>query len=233
MEAILYNLGNILTPIIIFLGIVLLIGIIIYIITAKFDIHKKSIRYCGLLSGFNNRQIIILSAIMIRTFLVLYLAFRYEENVYIYLAMIFFVDLVYIVLMHKNILFELINIIAQIIILYLVNTLKEYSIEIIDQMYLTQVIIVLMIFLTLYSIYFALKNFENLLAEKKNTKVAKPKNKQPTKSTSNPESKPAKAIEEEKQVEKVQVAKKQPKAPQKAKKQKQKAKSGKHYKQEG
>ena len=41
MEAILYNLGNILTPIIIFLGIVLFIGIIIYIITAKFDIHKK------------------------------------------------------------------------------------------------------------------------------------------------------------------------------------------------
>ena len=231
MEAILYNLGNILTPIIIFLGIVLFIGIIIYIITAKFDIHKKSIRYCGLLSGFNNKQIIILSAIMIRTFLELYLVFRYGENVYIYLAMIFFVDLVYIVLLHKNILFELINIIAQIIILYLINTLKEYSIEIIDQMYLTQVIIVLMIFITLYSIYFALKNFDNLLSEKKNTKVVKTS----SKSTS---SRSAKKIDTEKtqsekvQVEKKQIVKKQ-KEPPKAKTSKKAKKPGKHYKQEG
>ena len=167
MEAILYNLGNILTPMIVFLGIILFIGIVIYIITSQFDIHKKAIRYCGLLSGFTNRQIIIFSAILIKIFLELYITFKYEKSIYIYLIMIFIADLIFIILIHKNVLFELLNIIAQIIILYFINILKAYRIEISEQMYLSQVIIGLMIFITLYSIYFALKNFENLISERK------------------------------------------------------------------
>ena len=82
-----------------------------------------------------------------------------------------------------------------------------------------------------FAIYFALKNFDNLLSEKKNTKGVKTS----SKSTS---SRSAKKIDTEKtqsekvQVEKKQIVKKQ-KEPPKAKTSKKAKKPGKHYKQEG
>lgn len=171
MEAIFYNVSKNLIPMAIFLIFEFLLGVIIYVITRKFDIHKKSIRYCGLLTGLNNRQIIILSAIIIRTFMIIYTVCIYEKNIITYLVMILVIDMIYIVFVPKKILFETINIIAQIIIIYFINVLKTYKIEISDEMYIGQVIITLSVFVIIYSMYFLLKDFEELIAEKKKGKA--------------------------------------------------------------
>ena len=62
-----------------------------------------------------------------------------------------------------KIFFEAINISAQIIFLYFINVLKSYQIEVRDEMFVSQVIIVLTVFIILYAIYFFLKNFEDLI----------------------------------------------------------------------
>ncbi len=179
MEVFLYSIGTAIKPIAIFLIVILTLGIFIYLTTRKFDIHKKAIRYAGLLTGLTNKQILILSAIIIRTFMIIYTACTYEKDIFIYLVMIIIVAIIYIAFVPKKILFESINIIAQVIILYFINILKMYKIEVSDQMYINQVILVLVGFIIVYSIYFLLKNFESLIKHKKKGKKKNEKEKIP------------------------------------------------------
>ena len=166
MEAILYNISKNITMISIFLILILILGIIIYLITKKFDIHKKSIRYCGLLSRLNNRQILILSILLIRCFTIIYATCIYSQNILTELTIILLTSLLYIILVPRKILFESINIVPQAIIVYFINVLQNYKIEISSEMYIGQVIITLQIIIIIYAIYFLLKNFEELIGER-------------------------------------------------------------------
>lgn len=171
MEAILYNVSKNLIPTAIFLSIVLIFGLSAFISTHKFDIHKKSIRYFGLLTGLTNRQIIVLSAIMIRTFMIIYSVCVYEKDMIpVYIMMIVLTDIVYMLLVPKRMFFEVINIIAEVIIIYFINVLKTYRIEISGELYVGQVSLALSYFIIVYSLYFLLKNFEELITEKKKGK---------------------------------------------------------------
>lgn len=170
MEVILYNISKNLIPISICLAIVLFIGVVIYIFTRKFDIHKKTIRYFGLLTGLNNRQIIVLSSIFIRTFMIIYTVCVYKSSILDYIVMILLIDIVYMILVPRKIIFETINITAQLILVYFINMLKTYRIEVSNEMYVEQIIIILSSFMIFYSVYFLLKNFEELITEKRRRK---------------------------------------------------------------
>lgn len=171
IDAVIYNLNNIWNVVIMFLVFILICGLILYMMTKKFNIHKKSSMYGGLIAGFNRRQTIMLCSIIIRTFLIIYAAVTYNNYLIVVLTMIFIADLVYMICNPKKLILESINIIGQIIVLYLNNILINYRLEISDEMYVTQVQLGLTIFIIIYAIYFLLKNFEETI--KKRSKKAK------------------------------------------------------------
>lgn len=162
-----YNIYSNLKEIAVFLGIILFLGMLIYILTAKLDIHKKRMKYLGLLTGFNTYQVLLLSTIIIRLFCIIYSACTYTEQILIELAIIFVIEIIYIILKPKKIMFESINTLLQVVLLYLTNVLRTYQIQVSDEMYVGQVVIVLIAFIILCSTYFFLKGFEDLIISKK------------------------------------------------------------------
>ena len=163
MEAILYYVSKNYSVLILFLTLVFSVGIYIYTVTQKFNIHKKSTRYCGLLTGLSNREIIILSSLIIRTYMIIYTSLIYRNDITEFLILIFFADIVYMILKPKKIIFELINITTQTILIYFTNVLKTYRIEVSNEMFVEQIIIILIGISVMYSIYFFLRNFEELI----------------------------------------------------------------------
>ena len=157
MEAILYYVSANYTLVISFIAIIFGIGIYIFSVTNNYDINKKSIRYCGLLTGFSKKEILIL-----------YTALIYKKDITSLLILILFSDFIYIILKPKKAFFEIVNILAQVILIYFINVLKTYRIEISDGMFVGQVIIILIGIIIIYSIYFFLRNFEELIKKEQN-----------------------------------------------------------------
>lgn len=170
LEETIYSISNHFIQLIVFLGVVLLLGLIIYIMVSNFDIHKKRIRYCGLLTGLNQKQTLTLCVIFMRTFCIIYAVSVYTKNILFNLILILMIDLIYILLTPKKVIFESINLIAQLILIYLINILRTYQLEISNDMYVGQVATILSVFMVLYTIYFFLKNFEELIRKKQKGK---------------------------------------------------------------
>lgn len=168
-----YNINLNLKELAIFLGLILFIGLIIYALTYKFDIHKKRMMYLGLITGMNKKQILSFCTIVIRLFCIIYSACVYTENPLSTLSMIVIADIIYIILNPKKLVFEGINIMAQTTLLYLINVLRTYQIQISNEMYVGQVIIVLVVFIIVYAIYFFLKSFEDIITIKKRARRMK------------------------------------------------------------
>lgn len=80
---------------------------------------------------------------------------------------------IFIIMNPKKAIFEIINIIAQCIVIYFVRILNDYRIEISNENYVLQVEIALTIFLGIYTSYFLLKNIEDIVAVKKKGKHRK------------------------------------------------------------
>lgn len=185
LQRTIYNINLNLKELAIFLGFMLVVAIAIYIMLQKFDIHKKRVAYIGLLTGFSNYQILTLCAITIRLFCIIYSALTYTDVILISLALILVVDIVYIFLNPKKIVFEAINIFAQIIFIYLINVLKGYQLEVSNEMYISQIIIVLTVFIILYAIYFFLKGFEDLVKRTKINSIEEKEKKKNSKANKN------------------------------------------------
>lgn len=175
LQRTIYNINLNLKELAMFLGFMIIVAIVVYIMLQKFDIHKKRVAYIGLLTGLSNYQILTLCAITVRLFCVIYTAVTYTDVILLSLTLVLVVDVAYIILNPKKIIFETINIFAQIIFLYFINVLKSYQLEVSNEMYISQMIIVLTVFIILYAIYFFLKNFEDLI---KKTKVIKNESKE-------------------------------------------------------
>lgn len=166
-QRIIYNINSNLIELAVILGVILLIGIIIYILTSKFDIHKKRMMYLGLLTGLDSKQVLSFCAILVRLCCIIYTACTYSEVILLSLAIILLVDFVYIILNPKKIVFETLNISAQVVFLYFINVLKDYQIQVSSEKYVGAIIIILIIFIILYAVYFFLKGFESLVIKKK------------------------------------------------------------------
>ena len=170
LEPIMYNISKSMILIIIFFILIMVLGIISYFSTRKFNIHKKRVMFIGMLARLNKRQIIMLSSILIRTYLIIFCALYYSSNIFIYLLMIAIAEAVYIIFNIKKAIFETINTIAQIILLYIINVLVNYRIEIANEKFVMQIQIILSIFIIMYAIYFLFKNFEEIITIHKTVK---------------------------------------------------------------
>lgn len=164
-ESILYQLSKISWVLLIFLVAIIIISFIMYFSTKKFNIHKKGVMLCGMFMSLKNSQILMIIAIMIRTFLVVFTACVYTKNILLYLIMILISSLVYAILNYRKAIFELISTSAQVVALYLINVLSNYMIEVNNDTYVLVIKICLIIFIIMYASYFFLKNFEDIITK--------------------------------------------------------------------
>jgi membrane protein len=171
LDTILYELSKVAWVLPIFLGIILLLSFIMYLVTKKFNIHKKSVILSGMFMGLSNKQIIMIISIFIRTFLVIFTACVYTKNILLYLLMIAISSIIFAILNYKKTILEIVSTIAQIIALYLINILTSYMIEESNDPYVLVIKICLIIFLIVYAIYFFLKNFEDIITNHKRRTV--------------------------------------------------------------
>lgn len=175
INLIFYNINKVLITLIIFLGIITVLGTVVFYMLKKFDIKKKNIIYLGLFSSLNTKQILSLSTIIIRTYLIITCSLINSNDILIYLLMIVIVDTTFIILNYKKAIFEIINVFAQICLLYLINVLRMYQIEVSNEMYVLQVKTFLIAFIIVYAIYFLIKNIEEIISDKKRRKNVKGK----------------------------------------------------------
>lgn len=171
LDTILYELSKVAWVLPIFLGIILLLSFIMYLVTKKFNIHKKSVILSGMFMGLSNKQIIMIISIFIRTFLVIFTACVYTKNILLYLLMIAISSIIFAILNYKKTILEIVSTIAQIIALYLINILTSYMIEESNDPYVLVIKICLIIFLIVYAIYFFLRNFEDIITNHKRRTV--------------------------------------------------------------
>ena len=169
LDTILYELSKVAWVLPIFLGIILLLSFIMYLVTKKFNIHKKSVILSGMFMGLSNKQIIMIISIFIRTFLVIFTACVYTKNILLYLLMIAISSIIFAILNYKKSILEIVS--TQIIALYLINILTSYMIEESNDPYVLVIKICLIIFLIVYAIYFFLKNFEDIITNHKRRTV--------------------------------------------------------------
>ena len=171
LDTILYELSKVAWVLPIFLGIILLLSFIMYLVTKKFNIHKKSVILSGMFMGLSNKQIIMIISIFIRTFLVIFTACVYTKNILLYLLMIAISSIIFAILNYKKAILDIVSTIAQIIALYLINILTSYMIEESNDPYVLVIKICLIIFLIVYAIYFFLRNFEDIITNHKRRTV--------------------------------------------------------------
>ena len=171
LDTILYELSKVAWVLPIFLGIILLLSFIMYLVTKKFNIHKKSVILSGMFMGLSNKQIIMIISILIRTFLVIFTACVYSKNILLYLLMIAISSIIFAILNYKKAILEIVSTVAQIIALYLINILTSYMIEESNDPYVLVIKICLIVFLIVYAIYFFLKNFEDIITNHKRRTV--------------------------------------------------------------
>lgn len=171
LDTILYELSKVAWVLPIFLGIILLLSFIMYLVTKKFNIHKKSVILSGMFMRLSNKQIIMIISILIRTFLVIFTACVYSKNILLYLLMIAISSIIFAILNYKKAILEIVSTVAQIIALYLINILTSYMIEESNDPYVLVIKICLIVFLIVYATYFFLKNFEDIITNHKRRTV--------------------------------------------------------------
>lgn len=171
LDTILYELSKVAWVLPIFLGIIILLSFIMYLVTKKFNIHKKSVILSGMFMGLSNKQIIMIISILIRTFLVIFTACVYSKNILLYLLMIAISSIIFAILNYKKAILEIVSTVAQIIALYLINILTSYMIEESNDPYVLVIKICLIVFLIVYATYFFLKNFEDIITNHKRRTV--------------------------------------------------------------
>lgn len=167
MELILQKLEMVMPILTIYIIVVFIIGICLYLYIRNAKIDKLNLKLHGLLMGFKSYDIFIFSLIVIRTYLIIASVVTYAADVYLYLTMIFIVSFIYIICNIRKALFESISIILQMIVIYLINIIKTYTIEISNDLYVQIVETVLVVFMLIYSLFFFLKNFEDLVEKNK------------------------------------------------------------------
>lgn len=168
LELILYNLSSSWLLITVFLILLFLIGCTIFLLTRRFNLREGKIKIYGLLLNMDDRDILILSLIIIRSFLIIFCVLTNSGNIYMNLTMIAISSFLIICVTFKDMIYELINTVSLIALVYFNNTLNNYLIEIESSSSVQIIRIILVAFAILYTIYILLKGFEDITSNNKN-----------------------------------------------------------------
>jgi len=165
MELILYYIKECSSLLMSFLILIFVLGFFTYIMMRNFRQDSRlKVGFYGLFLGLKNIDIIKLSIVIIRIFLVFYsLMVITKEKVFISLIMISLLTFIYIILEPKKFINEIVCTIMQIVMIYFVYTINSYMIEIEYSTIILMIKICLIIFTILLATYFWLKNMAHIV----------------------------------------------------------------------
>lgn len=166
MELILYYIVEARNLLIVFLVLTFLLGTFSYLSIRKLDQSKKiKIFLYGLLLKMNNIDILKLSIIVIKTFLIIYATIVTDEfTIWLSIAMLCLLTIIYILCEYKRTIYEIVYTLIQVSIIYLIYLINNYMTEI-QQENITMVMkTFLIIFELMLSVYLLFRNI-NMIAE--------------------------------------------------------------------
>lgn len=168
LELILYNLGLSWKLLVVYLITLFVLGCIWFFAINKFNLRDGKIKMYGLLLGIDNTGAFMLSLHIVRAFLIIYYSIFPSENIEFTLALIAIASIIYIVFDMRNILFEIFNTVSLIVVIYFINSLNTYMLEVENSLSVNIIKIALILFTLMYTIYYLLKNFENITTDNEN-----------------------------------------------------------------
>ena len=175
MELVLYYIKESASLLISFLILVFVLGSFAYIAMRNFRQDSKlRVGFYGLFLGLKNTDIVKLSIVIIRIFLVFYsIIITIKERVYIGLIMIAILSIIYIILAPRKMVNETVCTLMELVMIYFVYIINSYMVEIEYSPIILMIKICLIVFTILLSTYFLLKNIGDIVDYRWNKEFAK------------------------------------------------------------
>lgn len=175
MELVLYYIKESASLLISFLILVFVLGIFAYMTMRNFRQDSKlKVGFYGLFLGLKNVDIVKLSIVIIRIFLVFYsVMITAREKVFICLIMIGLLSLLYIILSPKKIVYEIVSTLMEIVMIYFVYIINSYMVDIEYAPEILMIKVCLIVFTILLSTYFLLRNIGDVVDYRWNKEFAK------------------------------------------------------------
>ena len=167
-DLVLYNLSTSWGLMAAFLSFIFIVGCVLYIYTRKFKVEGKRVKAYGLLLNMKSSNILVVSIIIVRTFLIIYSLVTYNQNIWYYILMVGLISLLLIIVYFKNIIYEVINSVALMTIIFFNYQLSNYLMNIENTSSIVIVKGILISFGLLYTIYLFLKEFEDITEKHEN-----------------------------------------------------------------
>lgn len=169
LQSIMYYISVNALPIIVYLILVILISFILYYSIRHVNLNKKMIMFDTMFANLSKRQMLAVTGILIRTFMIIYSSLHYSSSeVMVFIIMAVLSDIIFIAMNIRRIFLEIPNITAQVALIYIVNLIDNYREQVNDDASVKIIQMLLTVFLIIYSVFFAVKDFESIInVEKK------------------------------------------------------------------
>lgn len=175
MELVLYYIKESASLLISFLTLIFVLGIFTYLAIRNFRQDSKlKVSFYGLFLGLKNIDILKLSIVIIKLFLVIYaIIITIKETVFICLIMIILLSLIYIFLAPKRIVYEVVSSLIEIVMVYFINIINNYMSEIDYSPIILMIKVCLIVFTLLLSTYFFLRDVGDIVDNRWNNEFSK------------------------------------------------------------
>ena len=168
ITSIIYYLSTNALAIVIYLTIIIIISFVLYFSIREVSLTKKSILIETTLANLNRKQQLSITAILIRTFMIIYATVSFLSNdIYLYIALAIMSDILFVILRPKRIIFEILNLASQIALIYIIHLMNNYRNQVNDDISVAIIQLLLIAFIVIYSLFFLIKDFEVIITKKK------------------------------------------------------------------
>ena len=175
MELVLYYIMQSGSLLLSFLILIFVIGLFAYIAMRNFRQSSKfKVMFYGLFLGLKNIDIIKLSLVIMKTFLVFYTTMiTNEDMVFISIIMVIIISIIYIILSPKKIVYETTSTFMQVAMLYFIYIINNYTVEVEDTYVIFMIRVSLIVFVMILATYFLLRNIDNVVEFRWNKEFSK------------------------------------------------------------
>lgn len=173
MELVLYYIAQSSDLLISFLILVFIIGFICFQIMKNFDQEKKNqVIFYGLFLKIKNTDLIKLSTVFIKTFLVFYTMLVLEEaKIWICLIMIGIITAIYVAVSPKRAVYEIASTTLQVAMIYFIYSINANIIEINDSWVLLIVRTFSITLSLMFSVYLFFREVDIISTDRENKRV--------------------------------------------------------------
>lgn len=169
LEVFAFRLGKMTNLIIANLIGVILVSLLAYFMTRKFDFKDSKIKFYGLFLNLRRVDVIILAISFIRMITIIYSAALGYQDVLTSAVILSLLTAIMLFYNFHKFIIEIANGAATIVIIYFINILNNYTVEVEQQATVIIIQVALMLFACIYAVYMFLVNIEDIA--RKNKKI--------------------------------------------------------------